>query len=351
MKEIIVMAAQDVAPSQVLKLLAEEILRRTQNFSVHRLLAFGGDQTPNVDNIVSVTDLVTGANSVIVGMSSSLKLAEKELEAAEQALAIGIPVYCYVDTFGLRPYFSKILSSRLTTLFCISERQAEQARREYPDLNVVVTGNPMWEEFFTPELTREQSREKLGIGLDETVILCPGGKVAAVNIVHFNTVIEGCTGDKEYYVVISLHPGDNTPRNIYETLVDFAPDNVKVRIVPRNEMSASEILSGSDAVVSSASTIEVEALCREVPIPVFSFLSPLAKRRLKRVTGSDEWELVKMEVVYEYDHVTRLNLLGSIKDWMNSGEDSMEVNKIRKHFPKPEKIGSSLEKMMDAIFA
>jgi len=266
------------------------------------------------------------------------------------AFESNIPVFCCPDTFGLRPHFREILSNRLTTLFCINEKQAEQAREEYPDLKVFVTGNPEWEKFFFPKLTREQSREKLGIGLEETVILLPAGKDVAVNIIHFNAAIESYTGDKVCHLIISLRPGDSTPLSIYQTLVDFAPENVKVRIVPASEMSASDILSGADGVFASASTLETEALCREKPIFVISFLSPLAKRRLKKATGSDKWELVEMGIVYECEQTTGVNLIDSISVW-NTIEDSAKEEHIRKHFPKPERVGTAIDKMVNAIFS
>ena len=345
MRKSIVLVAKDMAPSQILSLI-EKVLTQDNGITVNAFLASGKEFSNDLETIL---DFASDARAVVVGMSSSKELAEEEIAVAKEALEIGTPVFCYADTFGLRPHFDEVLSHRLTTLFCINEKQAEQAREKYPDLKVVVTGNPAWEQFFFPKLTREQSRDKLGIGLDETVVLCPGGKDAVVNTLHFSAAIESYAGDKVCHVIISLHPGDKTLPSVYQSLVDFAPDNVKVRIIPASEMSASDILSGADCVISSASTIEVEALCRDVPIPVFSYLSPLAKRRLKKATGSEEWELVKMEVVYEYDHVTRLNLLDSIKDWMSYGEDSMQVKKIRKHFPKPEKLGTAIDKMVDAI--
>lgn len=340
MNKGILFVAKDVAPSQALDLLSMKIAGVGNGYVVSASLAFGKGFPVGFS---AVLGFVSRACAVVVGMSSSEELAKEEIAVAKEALAIGIPVYCYADTFGLRPHFSEILSNRLTTLFCVNDEQARLAMEKYPNLKVVVTGNPAWEQFFFPKLTREQSREKLGIGLEETVILLPAGKDVAVNIIHFNAAIESYTGDKVCHLIISLRPGDSTPLSIYQTLVDFAPENVKVRIVPASEMSASDILSGADVVFSSASTLEIEALCRKNPIFVVSYLSAIARRRLKKATGSDGWELVEMGVVYDlWEHDGEIELLPD-------SDANIDLESIRKHFPKPEKLGIAIDKMVDAI--
>lgn len=346
MKKGIVLVANDAAPSQILDLISNMLMENCRYLQIYPFLACGKDFPSDLEVILSH---VSSARAVVVGMSSSEELAKEEIAVAKEALEIGIPVFCCSDTFGLRPHFDVVLSNRITTLFCINQKQAEQARKKYPNLKVVVTGNPMWEKFFFQMSSRAQSRTWLKVTPNDTVILCPGGKDTIVNIIHFNAAIECCGVDKSCHLIISTHPGDKTPPHVYQSLVDFAPSNVKVRIISTEFLSATEILSGADCVFSSASTIDIEALCRDIPIPIISFLSPIAKRRLKKVTGSDKYELVEMSVAYEYGYNSNLDLHCLIHEWKHLGESSDYILRVRRHFSIPEKRGVVIDKMVSAI--
>ena len=265
----VVLVAKDMAPSQALDLLAKKIAEDGNDCLSIPFLAFGKGYTPDFDAVIESS--ISGARAVVVGMSSSPELAKEEIAVAKEALAIGIPVFCYAaDTSGLRSYFDEVLSHTLTTLFCVSHEQAKLAREKYPNLNVVVTGNPMWAKFFFPDLTREQSRGMLGFGSEDRIVMCPGGKDMEINKLHVTKVIEdfGRIHLEQIQVIFSLHGGDLTPFEDYKQLMHIATNNgVRYRIIPNAEMSGPRVLSSADLVVGSASTIGFEANSRHVPIP------------------------------------------------------------------------------------
>jgi hypothetical protein len=337
----ILLVANDVGPCRALKELASG-MSAIRGLIVKSFFNFGGEScNQNLDGEVSLAD------AVIVGMSCNLKLAKDELHVAEKALASRKPLFLLADTFGVRPHFDSILSRDGVTLFHVSENEADEARKRYPNLKVVATGNPVWENFFFPAMSREESREMLGVKPEEKIILCPGGKDTVVNTLHFNHVIERCSENlQNCTVIVSLHPGDLTPEEKYWTFIEHAPSNTNVSVISGNKTKATDILQGSDLLYSSASTIEIEALCREEIIPTCCFLSPLAKRRLRRSTGNDEWEL----------EVRRLSLSGSNApfDWvyLKLGVSDWDdyVLRVRNFFPKPVERGQAVNRMLDCIF-
>lgn len=350
MKKIL-LVAQDTAPSDALRLLSDRLVheRRLDTageteipvFTTVSFLAGGKDFLATLAEILSH---VADCNAVVVGMSSSEALSKEEFAVAREAIRLGKPVFCYADTFGLRPYFKDVLDAPGTTLFHLNDDEADVALTTYPMLQVVTTGNPMWEKFFFPKFTRDAVRERLGISEGVKVVLCPGGKDAAINILHFTRAVEEfpCAHSKTV-VILSLHGGDKTDPLVYTTLKDYAPLGVIVKIIPSKEMSGSDILPGVDLVYASASTIEIEAVCQR--IPVASYISSIARRRLRKTTGNDVWELTEQGVsfnVEDYGTCNPARLLAGMTDYRTKYEEL---------YPKPEKLGVALDKMVTAIEA
>jgi hypothetical protein len=226
---------------------------------------------------------------VLTGMSSSPELSENELIALRIAQEEEIPFGVFSDTFGAwkgREWFEEYRQNA-TALFVLNEEEAAEARVKYPKAKVFGYGNPRWAEFFSPRMTRQEVRAKLGLAGGDIVVLVPGGKDLECNRLHFNAVISACgLGRRElgYVVVISLHPVDKNPRSEYEKL---AEGDSSVMIMDNSVISADDMLPGVDAVVQSASTVGVTAACQR--IPVINFFTNLALDRLEANIHSRNW--------------------------------------------------------------
>lgn len=334
----ITLVAQDMAPSQALGLIADK-LSKNGHFAMSLL---GNSNTPPSHGTICTH--VANSRAIVVGMSSSKELAQPELYALEVARNHGIPAFCYADTYGAhnRPWFEELLAG--TTLFHISESEADKARSLLPKTNVIATGNPMWDDFFFPKFTRAEVQEKLALTAEHKAVLCPGGKSAAVNVLHFSRTIELCSDIQNLVVFLSLHPGDKTDPAVYQELVDLAP--VPGTIVPKELLSAPDMLPGINLVIESASTIGIEAACQR--IPVVDYFSSLARARLKKTTGSDQWPLCG-QVAHDLDiyHGFEVEL---VKDLLaGGGHKKLFVQNAEKMFPAPKEKGAAIRSMVAAI--
>lgn len=337
------LVAQDVAPSGALKQLSDKLIEG--GYNVSSFLAGGRSISTSTDTLVRQ---VVGCHAVVIGMSSSEELAVNEYAVAQKAIQLRIPVFSYMDTFGMRPHFGDVLRSPFTTLFHLNLDEVRKAKGAYPNLRVIATGNPMWEKFFFPTSTRAQVRLRLGVDDYRELILVPGGKDRTVNEFHFRKVMDDVSSLAGIHLIISLHPGDTTDAGAYQSIL--SKYTVQGSIIPNSEISGSDIVPGADLVYGSASTVEIEAVCQR--IPVIDYLSKQARERLKKNTGSDIWDLVRQGVVHDRDdfmdqvtftddtymHILQLLYIG----------DPL-LSRCGQLFPKPERLGLALDMMIKAI--
>ena len=338
----IVLIAQDFAPSQALERLNPSLV--ATGHSVSSFLASGKQAAwENTDILTALTD----SQLLILGMSSSTELARHELLAVTEATARGISFGFYCDTFGghHRPWFQPF-RDKASFLFVINEREATDARNLFPHATVVATGNPMWEEFFTPKADRQAVRQRLNIADDRTVIICPGGKNAAINIIHWGSVIEAIKmiGGKiqNPIIIITLHPGDQTPASLYQDLVQFSP--IPCLLLGKDAVTSSELIPAADLIVESISSIGIEAACQRKPI--ISFLSAVALERHRKLTGNPTWELCELGVSEPVLGDTALlsdHLLPSL------GFSHGQRQRQAECFPAPAARGTAVNLMANAI--
>ncbi len=331
-----ILLATDVAPSQALRKLSGALLKLGHEANLY----VGDGKTVPDGSTLNLSDV----EAVVVGMSSTATSAQPEIALATRAKTAGVPVYLYADTFGVhnRPGFGEILPG--STLFHISEAEAEAARNTFPETQVVATGNPMAEGFFFPKYNRAQVREKLGIQNDEIkVVLCPGGKSALINLIHFGRVVEDLQHMKNVIIFLSPHQSDTTNVSVYQELCDLS--FLPIQLVPcRLLLSASDMLVGMDMVFESASTIGIEAACQR--IPVVTYLSPFARKRLHEGTGKATWPLADQGVVYDYG---AFESPARSLDYILKTGACRNLDILDRLYPKPERKGIALEKMIDAI--
>ncbi len=344
----VLLVAQDFAPQKAFHPFLADALGEK---GLQVQLVLGGKGPPTTGQILGAISAVRDCDILVCGMSSSSELATAEIAAAEEAVAGGIPFGFYADTFGVvnRPWFmSKALQGLASFVFVVNQEEARNAKTLFPNVDIVVSGNPEWEEFAFPEKTREEVRTELKVILREHLILCPGGKSLAVNILHFGAVIGAVrqlVGQKR--VILSLHPKDPNPVELYKELVELSSVPLQVA-----ETSTLDILPGVDLVVQSASTIGVAAAIQR--IPVIDFFSEIALARMEKVTGAREWKLCQKGVskaVCSYPT--------TLADWMNAylggpfGRLTEEMKIMRQNqekvFPKPSERGAAVRIMADHI--
>lgn len=331
----ITLIARDVAPSQALALLATTLTAKG-----HEPIQFLGNGNTLTSTAEEREQVLLVSQAVVVGMSSSVELSAEECGIARLAKEASIPVFFYADSFGTynRPWFRDLLSD--SSLFVISKDEAEKARIALPDTVVIVTGSPMQEKFFFPKRSRDQIRRQLDLTERDKMVLIPGGKDTEINLLHFSHVIEKVWNINDVKVIISLHGGDKTDLRVYEDRFISIP---RVRIIPEKEMSGSDLLPGADVVVGSATTLGVEAIC--AGIPTVDYLSESARARYRKATGQDTWEPCVQKVAFD---MTKDE--GVLSRILNGTQDLVPSRAMAKAlYPKPEKVGEAVEKMISAI--
>lgn len=363
----IVLVGRDTAPANALKKLQDYLASLSNEGGSYKVFDFLGNGQFTKE---SIGERVLTADVLLVGMSSSAKLAEKEIYAAETAVRANTPFGFYADTFGChkRPWFAK-LRDKASFVFVVNKKEAESAQELFPNAKIVASGNPMWEGFFTPRLSREEVRERLGIEDGQRMIFCPGGKLLAVNMQHFGGVISAShvlgMNPEDWKIVLATHPGDENYdglfkfekkedsdeyeykriENIYKDLVKYS--KVPVAVVSPSQMATSHMISGCDVVVESASTIGIEAVCQRKP--VIEFFTEAALNRLEETGIGRSYELCEQGVAREV-HYDPSKLATAICD-LTLYEDVLRGLRARQaeHYPEPSEKGEAIRKMVATL--
>ena len=349
----IALVGQMVASSQAFERLGKELLRR--GCEIASFLANGKQYPFSEDEMLFG---VCGSDVLVTGMASSAELAKEELAAISAAAAAGKPVACYSDTYGTwaRPHFASVREG-VAALFVINgEEEREACTAGFK--TVVASGNPVWEDFYFPAVTREEVRQKLGIADDETMVLVPFGKDLVVNILHAGGVIEATSriarDDSRWFVVIlGIHPGDKNPLELYQGLMGATA--VIVRIVPKSEMPSSQVLVGADLVVESASTLGIEAA--HLRIPVVDYFTEIALSRMEASSGSRRWGPCELCVAIPIYGGSVDKLAQVIEDILNFSDAQPLPSRttldllVRQEavYPRPPEKGTAVKIMADTL--
>lgn len=304
----VLLVGHDVAPSQALQKVADELVKRDVG-----VRAYFGHGTGIADG--GMAELVAEhVDAVICGMSSSPGWAEYEIRTAESAKQMGIPYGFYSDAYGCyqRPWFGS-LRNEASFVFVLKDAEAKDARRMFPKAKVVVSGNPMWESFFLPTTPKEEIRSRLKIEASRKMVFCSGGKILKINQQNFSATIHAVrtlNAEKDQFtLVLGPHPGDPDFRDnpaIYDDLFRDVQDSV--RVASKNEVTTSELVEGCDLVVDGgASTVSIEGACRRKP--VINFFTDASLARLQQTTGKRTWtpceQCCSLEVVNSWYGLTR----------------------------------------------
>lgn len=341
----IALVATDLAPSQAFGRVIE--LLNARHLELHQLICNGKILEFGAFVVSALRESLTEAGVVLIGMSSSIERAQIELFAAITALRNQIPYGFYADNYNTwnRSWFSDVLKNA-SFLFVINEEEKEKVIAKFPDLNVIVSGNPMWEEFHFPKYTREQVRQKLGLGERETIILSPGIKSPVVNIRMWSELVDTLYNDKVsgtyFHLLLAPHPGDPTPLSVYDDLIKYSP--IPTEIITREIMSSSDILPGIDVLVECGSTLAIEAAhLRKL---VISFFTPLALARLEKMTGSREWEPCNLGVS---EKIVSSNRMGGLKIKYMLAECDQQRSRQKVIYINSPKKGTAVNNMISTL--
>ncbi len=339
------LVAQDIAPSTAFRLLEAELKRRGH---AAKTLVGKGNVFPV--SIADVRQAVREASVVVVGMSSSAKLAEPEIAAFDEATTVGIPFGFYGDTYhcheraGEDSWFGP--ARRVADFFfAINKEEANAAKTVLtnPNLKSIVTGNPMWEDYAFPKFTREEVRAKYNIADDEILVLAPGLKIPAINLLNWGLLVEAVSGlERKIRIFIYFHSGDKTPLSVYEDLKTFSP--VPIEFLDAG-VRAADVLPGTDVVVAWNCSVVVEAAHQRIPVVALS--TKLGRRRVFSESNTEKWEPVELGVAVEAN-------CGNLKDKLDIYTNSFEqINDLKKRqaevYPKSQEKGSAVRKMADAL--
>ncbi|MDO8467215.1 MAG: hypothetical protein Q7S83_03705 [bacterium] len=290
MKALLV--AHDVAPSQILEMLATN-MEKSGRHLCRRCLAFGvaPDHPLGLEEFKEV-------DFVLIGMSSSAVLAKQEIFAAKNAAERGIPLGFVSDLFGCykRPWLAEY-RKHTKFVFLPVAQEVRGAKFLFPNAEVIFSGNPCWEKYFEPANPVEDTRGALGFGIDDKVIMCSGGKGLVLNMLLYGGVIEAAhlldkRSQEGWRVVINLHPGDRSDPELYSGFVTHS--KVPVRIVRAPEFSAHNLIAASDLLVAPASNTGIEAACMRKP--VINYFTELYFNEMESYDGMRIWPPCQMGI-------------------------------------------------------
>ncbi len=346
MKKRVVLIGQMAASTRGLALLTERLLEEDCEIG-----AYLPDGKPLAGLRSEIARDMGGADLVVTGMASSAELADEEIMACELASERGIPFGHYCDTYGVhnRPWFAP-LRGKTSFLFVINADERKEAQKIFPNAEIVISGNPTWEDFFFPKKTYEDVRSRLGILPNEIAVMCPGGKNLTVNILHFGAVVDALNGLSEnmqifklFKIFLSLHPGDLNSPDAYKDFIVYS--RVPVKIITKNVMTSSDLVVGSDIIVESASTIGIEAACQRKII--IDFFGEIALARLEEQSGSRIWPPCVMGIA-EFVYSDPSNLAEKIIYCLHS-ENRYLRKQQEEVFPAPAEKGSAVKIMTATI--
>ncbi len=358
MNRKVVLVGRDAAPSACFKRL-EPVLKEG-GFDVS---LFIGEGKPLTKSIEEIRLAVSSANVVVIGMSSSLELAEVEIVAGKAAKNAGVPYGFYGDVprcwarARSGAWFEQLTPSA-AFYFGVTQEDAEAAREVFPMAQLIGTGNPLREEMAFPRFTREEVRAKLDITPEEKLVLAPGGKFTAGNMASWAVIMDALAllteQGESFQLILATHPGDRTPyaidsstkkeMNLYGEIISFSP--APTRILNKDVLTTSDIVPGADIIVEFGSSIGIEAAYQSVPVVTLGL--EILFHRLEQTSGTRELEAVK-EGLSELVVADPNKLADTIKILFTpNGYASMRA-KQQELCPKPKERGVALRKIAEAI--
>ena len=331
-----------MAPSLAFAMLEKELKKR--GVEVRALL---GNGKPVGLSAREVKEFVAGSDVVLLGMSVPGEFAREEHWAAFGALDKGIPLGLYADTYGVfrRPWF-RYTRKEASFLFVPDEEEAKEARPELgPEskTEVIASGNPTWEDFFSPNFTREGVRKGLSINGNETAVLCSIGTVLEPNKVMLEAVDRAMDASNlNAKLIVCIHPGDQHFKEnpgVYNDLINAM--STPSLLVTMDFMPTMDVVAGMDLVIDTpGSSIGICAACQRVPVVCYCSKEALAS--LEEAITTRVWKPCERGVMLPiYD-------LSELKAMPNQNLSAM-VERQKRIFPAPTEKGRAVRIMADTL--
>lgn len=358
MNRKVVLVGRDAAPSGCFKQLEPVLKERGCDVGL-----FIGEGKPLAKSVDEIALAASSANVVVLGMSSSLELAQPEIAAGEAAKRAGISYGFYGDVprcwarAQSGAWFER-LAPEAAFYLGVTQVDADAARMVFPSARLIGTGNPLREEMAFPRFTREEIRAKLNIAPEEKLVLAPGEKFAAGNMASWTVVMDALASLTEegqcFQLILSAHPGDRTPyavdsatqkgMKLYDELISFSP--VPARIVTKDVLTTSDIVPGADVIVEFESSIGIEGAYQNVPVVSLGF--GILFRRLERESGMRILEAVD-DGLSELVVADASKLADAVRRLLTPGGFAKMRAKQQELCPKPKERGAVLRKLAEII--
>ncbi len=344
---IVTLVARDVAPSQILEKVRAELQAR-EGHEVRAVLAHG---KPLDDfSVESIQAMVLTSGFVLTGMSSSEKLSKEEIVAVQTAMDNDIPYGFVNDIFDCykRPWFA-LFREKASKLFVVAADEVVEAKQMFPNTDVVVSGNPCWEDYFDPTMPKGEIRKLLGIPDEHKVVLAVGGKDPIGNMVYGDTIraagrLAGYF-DPAYTVVLAPHPGDPVKAENYECFAEFSKYPL-VKVAKPGVIPTRDLIAASDVLVVLASNLGIEAACQRKP--VIHYFHELYKNKVQN-SGGWPWKPVEMEIAVSAGVIQELG--DRVEYYFDHYDRSVMRLRQEEVFPAVTEKGVAARKICDALGA
>ncbi|GEM_PF-5729858 len=301
--------------------------------------------------VPELEDRIQKADFVLIGMATPESNAVEELRAAKIATQLGKRYGFFADVDGVavgRSHFAPYRDGA-KLLFVPNQEEAEQARPHYPNVRIVVSGNPDWDDFAYPARSREEVRQKFQVKERQRLIMFVGDTADEMIYLHWWFLMEALWRidppspiASRSKVLLTVHPGD--PRfkkdpDIYKSFEKISDPCFDVQIVTRDIMPSSEILAGVDVVLVPPGSIvgQGAVLLRK---SVICLGSRLALDGLEKSIGSREWPPCVKGAQLQVANAQEL-----AKALLNIGQHTLRENQ-EKAFPLPAGGKGAIVKLM-----
>lgn len=358
MPKTAVLVARDTGGCQMIAHVGDELENR--GWDISRFLGYGREIPFWREDLPHT---LLDADCLLVGRSVPKENAEPELLALHSALSYSPPVPCFMASDGwvsMLPWF-KPFYQLLDGFFVLNQYCADEVRMQFSTLNVIASGDPEWEKFFTPAFNRGQVRRFLGdqlnISPNEVVIIAGGVRDLVINVLFWGAVVEAMKKYQNIDVTIlaCMHPGDETDTKPYHDLCAACP--TKMFLIDRDlskqetRFRTSNLLPGCDLFLGSYLLVGDEAACQRIPVisyftePALHFLESLQghlPKERRRVWPPCEAKCAR--AIYGNPH----ELAGAIEDMLTPSGFAPWKQRQEKFYAPPAP-GSAAKTMADEI--
>lgn len=274
----VTLVANDFGESGTLKLLKNEL--DTSETEVEAFL--GNGQTPFPYPAKVVNETIAKSEIAVVTMSET---SEAEVAAAQSAVKHGVSLALVALGSSFNAYRNEAFApvrEHAELLFVVNEEEARAAHELFPNTKIVPSGNPEWESFFMPALSREEVRKRLDLTDDMIFVLVVGDKKINLNrslAMQTINAVRSHSYALPFSVIFSVHPGheplsgmDQTPTehelvSFYQRLIEEYSPNARIGVSCKAHpygIGTPQMIAGADIVIGGTSTELIRAACQRI---------------------------------------------------------------------------------------